>query len=192
MLRETIIFLTVVSLALVISGASSARTGDANESASNVESNIVFQDTPGARCTRLSWKDMKQPRERRTFGWRCGRSRPRQGPYLVNTAPKVDLKPSVADITLSCKNGETSASCKTDPCQLVTLKAITSDPESDSIFYTFGTTGGRIIGDGTEVVWNLNGVEPGRYTATVEVDDGCGCIAFASTNVTVAACSDCK
>lgn len=190
-MRKIIISLTVVSVALVIFGASSARRSNANESVSNGESNTVFQFTPGARCYRAPWKDMEQPPEKRTFGRRCGRSRPRQGEYLVNTAPKVELKPSVADITLSCKNGETPASCKTDPCQLVTLKATSSDAESDSILYTWTVTGGQIMGDSV-AWWNLNGAEPGTYTATVEVDDGCGCVGFTSTTVMVTACGDCK
>ena len=32
---------------------------------------------------------------------------------------------------------------------------------------------------------------PGTYTASVEVDDGCGCITSSSTSVTVANCPDC-
>src|SRR5205085_11676274 len=35
------------------------------------------------------------------------------------------------------------------------------------------------------------GVQPGTYTSTVEVDDGCGCVAFSSTTVTVAGCTGC-
>jgi hypothetical protein len=34
----------------------------------------------------------------------------------------------------------------------------------------------------------LTGVAPGTYTVTVEVDDGCGCVAFTSTTVTVNRC----
>ncbi|HEY0083834.1 MAG TPA: hypothetical protein VGB61_13655, partial [Pyrinomonadaceae bacterium] len=54
--------------------------------------------------------------------------------------------------------------------------------------YTWSTTGGRITGDGANVSWDLSGVQPGTYTASVEVDDGCGCIAFSSTTVTVERC----
>jgi hypothetical protein len=41
------------------------------------------------------------------------------------------------------------------------------------------------------VTWDLSGLAPGTYTASVEVDDGCGCISFSSTTVTIATCSDC-
>ncbi|MDT4952625.1 MAG: hypothetical protein QOJ02_763 [Acidobacteriota bacterium] len=46
-------------------------------------------------------------------------------------------------------------------------------------------------GDGANVSWDLTGVQPGTYTSTVEVDDGCGCVAFSSTTVTVAECTNC-
>jgi hypothetical protein len=59
------------------------------------------------------------------------------------------------------------------------------------LLYTYTTTGGRVTGDGANVSWDLAGVQPGTYTATVEVDDGCGCVAFSSTTVTIADCSDC-
>jgi hypothetical protein len=41
------------------------------------------------------------------------------------------------------------------------------------------------------VTWDLSGLAPGTYTASVEVDDGCGCISFSSTTVTIANCNDC-
>lgn len=35
-------------------------------------------------------------------------------------------------------------------------------------------TGGKIVGQGPNVIWDLSGVEPGTYTITAGVDDGCG------------------
>jgi hypothetical protein len=66
----------------------------------------------------------------------------------------------------------------------VPLAATASDPDGDTLLYTWSTTGGRITGDGPNATWDLSGVAPGTYTALVEVDDGCGCIAYTpSTNV---------
>jgi hypothetical protein len=59
------------------------------------------------------------------------------------------------------------------------------------LLYTYSTTGGRITGQGGTATWDLSGLGPGTYTSTVEVDDGCGCISFSSTSVTIANCSDC-
>lgn len=75
----------------------------------------------------------------------------------------------------------------TSPSQ-VTLTTSASDPDGDTLLYTYSTTGGRVTGTGPTVTWDLSGVSAGTYTATVEVDDGCGCVAFSSTTVTVNAC----
>lgn len=48
------------------------------------------------------------------------------------------------------------------------------DPENDVLTYNYNLTGGRIIGVGHRVVWDLSAVAPGTYKITVGVDDGCG------------------
>jgi hypothetical protein len=60
------------------------------------------------------------------------------------------------------------------------------------LLYTYSTTGGRIVGDGSNVTWDLSGAAPGTYTTTVEVNDGCGCISFDSKTVEVTNCTDCQ
>jgi len=76
--------------------------------------------------------------------------------------------------------------CDVGTSTTVQLSANATDPDGDTLLYTYTTTGGRVTGDGANVSWDLSGVQPGTYTATVEVDDGCGCVAFSSTTVTVA------
>jgi len=192
-MRKTFILLIALLVAATSFAFSSVSRSHANEMRAKGDAYTVIQNPPGTRCARLRWEDMEQEqlRDERTVNWRCYRSRPRQGEWLVNAPPKIELKASVPAITLSCKSGEASATCKTDPCQLVTLRANASDAESDRVLYNFSTTGGRVIGDGAEVVWNLNGVDPGTYVATAEATDGCGCVSFAETIVTVAVCKDC-
>lgn len=48
------------------------------------------------------------------------------------------------------------------------------NPDNDVLTYNYTVTGGKIVGQGAKVVWDLSGVEPGTYTITVGVDDGCG------------------
>ncbi|MBX3245385.1 MAG: hypothetical protein KF685_13115 [Acidobacteria bacterium] len=48
------------------------------------------------------------------------------------------------------------------------------DPEGDVLTYKYTVTGGRIIGTGSKVIWDLTGVLPGKYTIIAAVDDGCG------------------
>ena len=60
------------------------------------------------------------------------------------------------------------------------------------IRYRWSTSGGRIEGDGPTVTWDLAGVQPGFYKASVDIDTGSGneaCQAFASTSVLVNRCA---
>jgi len=111
--------------------------------------------------------------------------------FLPNQPPTVSLSASAGTITLPCPPGTASASCTPSANQTVQLAANATDPDGDTLLYTYSTTGGRITGDGANVSWDLTGVQPGTYTSTVEVDDGCGCVAFSSTTVTVAGCTNC-
>ncbi|HWT00569.1 MAG TPA: hypothetical protein VN256_10000 [Pyrinomonadaceae bacterium] len=122
-----------------------------------------------------------------------GRRNPRTPEFLPNQPPTVTLSASQGSITLPCPPGQTSRSgnCPTTAQGTVQLAANATDPDGDTLLYTYTTTGGRVTGDGANVSWDLSGVQPGTYTATVEVDDGCGCVAFSSTTVTIAECSDC-
>jgi hypothetical protein len=56
----------------------------------------------------------------------------------------------------------------------IEVRTSTFDPENDPLLYVYHVSGGRIIGNGPKVVWDLSGMPPGTYTITVGVDDGCG------------------
>src|SRR5262249_42518836 len=56
----------------------------------------------------------------------------------------------------------------------VSVKTTAEDPEGDVLTYSYTISGGRIIGTGANVSWNLDGAMPGTYTITAAVDDGCG------------------
>ena len=52
-------------------------------------------------------------------------------------------------------------------------------------------SGGRIVGSGANVTWDLSGVQPGTYTITSAVDNGCGfCGKTVTETITVRDC-DC-
>jgi len=111
---------------------------------------------------------------------------------VENHPPTVSVTASQARVTLAA---QCSPDMMPDPnCTptgtSVSLTANATDPDGDTLLYTWTTTGGRITGDGPNVTWDLSGVAPGTYTANVEVDDGCGCISYSSTTVTVDRC-DC-
>jgi hypothetical protein len=111
---------------------------------------------------------------------------------LPNQPPTVSLAASTATVTIgatSCPEGQMPDPNCTASSTNVQLTATASDPDGDTLLYTWSTTGGRVTGDGPNVTWDLSGAAPGTYTATVEVDDGCGCIAYANTSVTVNSCN---
>jgi hypothetical protein len=111
---------------------------------------------------------------------------------VPNSPPTVSVAASTARVTLAanCTPDMLPNPNCTPSSTSVTLTANATDPDGDTLLYTWTTTGGRITGDGANVTWDLSGAAPGTYTASVEVDDGCGCIAFSSTTVTVDRC-DC-
>jgi len=123
-----------------------------------------------------------------------GHRNAREPDVLPNQAPVISsFAASTSTITVPCREGYKSASgaCPTTVTNSVGLTTTATDPDGDTLLYTYSTTGGRITGDGANVTWDLSGLAPGTYTASVEVDDGCGCISFSSTTVTIAECSDC-
>jgi hypothetical protein len=71
-------------------------------------------------------------------------------------------------------------------------KASSTDP-TDVLTYNYTVSGGKIIGTGVTVTWDLSGVKPGEYTITAGVDNGCGiCGTTKTLTVVVKDYPDCK
>src|SRR6266704_1029599 len=60
-----------------------------------------------------------------------------------------------------------------------------SDPDNDPLTYSYTTTGGQIVGSGTNVQFDATGLQPGSYSVKCTVNDGRGGTADASGNVEV-------
>jgi hypothetical protein len=127
------------------------------------------------------------------FQFFAGHRNKREPSILPNQPPTASLAASVTTITMPCQPGShsSSGSCPATANTTVGLVTTASDPDGDTLLYSYTVTGGRITGEGANVSWDLSGVAPGTYTASVEVDDGCGCITSSTTTVTVANCGDC-
>lgn len=127
------------------------------------------------------------------FQFWAGHRDKREPSILPNQPPTAALAASAATITMPCAPGthSSSGSCPATANTTVGLTTTASDPDGDTLLYSYTVTGGRITGEGANVSWDLSGVGPGTYTASVEVDDGCGCITSSSTTVTIASCGDC-
>ena len=109
----------------------------------------------------------------------------------ANNPPELRLEASAQKIILPCGGGAAPQSCTPSESRQVRLQALASDADGDTLRYSYSATGGRIGGEGPNVTWDLTGLRPGGYTATAEVDDTCGCVAFYSVRVTVASCDGC-
>lgn len=111
-----------------------------------------------------------------------------------NLPPNVDkLTLSKTEIVVSCSNVKgTNNSCSASKPE-VTVKIEATDPENDVLTYEYTVSGGKIIGQGYNVVWDLSGVEPGNYEIKVGVNDGGGiCGATKTEMLVVKECPDCK
>ena len=128
------------------------------------------------------------------FQFFAGHRNQREPDVLPNQAPVISsFAASTSTVTVPCGPDQHSSSgnCPSSMTNSVGLTTTATDPDGDTLLYTYSATGGRITGEGSNVTWDLSGLQPGTYTASVEVDDGCGCVSFSSTTVTIANCPDC-
>ncbi len=117
-----------------------------------------------------------------------GHRNAREVPKPPNQPPTVSVSASTSSINLPCPEGPSVESCVPSASKEVQLTANATDPDNDTLLYTWSVTGGKISGEGRNVTWDLSGVNAGTYTATVEVNDGNQHTANAATTVTVALC----
>ncbi len=130
------------------------------------------------------------------FGFQvfAGHRNERLPTIFPNHEPKGALSVSTTEVTLpaTCTPPAVPDPSCAPTAATVNLSAKYTDEDGDTLYYTWSTTvpDRKVSGDGPNATLDLTGVAPGTYTVTVEVDDGCGCVAFDSKTVTVKAC-DC-
>lgn len=102
------------------------------------------------------------------------------------------LNVSDADVVRPCPPGTVSPSQCNDGSNL-SVSTTASDPEGDVLTYNYTVSGGRIVGQGANVNWDVAGLQPGTYTITAGVNDGCGvCGQTQTKTITIKECTDCK
>lgn len=79
----------------------------------------------------------------------------------------------------------TPASVVAGATDAVSLHVNASDPDGDSLTYSYTATSGTIDGTGADARWNPSGLAAGTYTATAKVDDGKGGTASCSADLKV-------
>jgi len=111
---------------------------------------------------------------------------------LLTRKPSVELQASTTKITYPCPPGgnSVSGSCPSTPNFQVALTSIAKDFNKQPS-YAYTVSGGRVDGEGSKVTWELSGLSPGSYTATVEVQDIKKHSAVSSVSVKIVNCPDC-
>src|SRR5688572_10030503 len=121
-----------------------------------------------------------------------GRRNPRLTEVENRFANVTDLVLDRTTITLPCPPGSAPRAGVTCPdSSTIVIRTVAVDPENDVLTYNYTVSGGRIVGTGANVSWDLTGLTPGTYTIVAAVDDGCGlCGQTQTRTVTVVNC-DC-
>lgn len=121
-----------------------------------------------------------------------GRRNKRQAEVLNIPANVTALTLSDSEIKLGCKPGfvpKEGQTCNDSSSVNVSTTAV--DTENDVLTYNYTVSGGRVVGTGANVSWDVGGLQPGTYTITAGVDDGCGlCGKTETKTITIAEC-DC-
>ena len=124
------------------------------------------------------------------FQFTAGRRNARKGEVVNGFANVTNLALSDTVVTTPCPPGfraAEGATCSDDLAVNVATTAV--DPENDVLTYNYTVSGGRIVGTGANVSWDLTGAQPGTYTITAGVDDSCGvCGQTQTKTITVAEC----
>lgn len=121
-----------------------------------------------------------------------GKKRQPQGiDYMINVA---SLTLSKTEIIASCSpsNMGQNDSCS-DAKRFIEILTEAVNPANDVLTYNYTISGGKIIGEGAKVIWDLSGVKPGTYTITAAADNGCGVCGYTKTKeVKVIECPNCN
>lgn len=121
----------------------------------------------------------------------AGRRNARKAEVVNKFADVTNLELSETRVTNRCPPGQRpieGQTCSDDMSVNVATTAV--DPENDVLTYNYTVSGGRVVGQGANVQWDLSGAQPGTYTITAGVDDSCGvCGKTQTKTITV---EDCK
>jgi outer membrane protein OmpA-like peptidoglycan-associated protein len=84
------------------------------------------------------------------------------------------------------------ASCSANPTSVysgsndsVAVHVTASDPDNDTLTYSYTATGGNVAGTGPDARFSTSGLAEGNYTVNAKVDDGRGGTATCSTDISV-------
>lgn len=104
----------------------------------------------------------------------------RGGFASASTDIRVEPKPNHPP-TISCSADHPAVIAG----ERVHISTNASDPDGDTLTYTWHANAGQIVGSGSAVDFDTTGLAPGTYSVTVRVDDGRGGAADCSSSIDV-------
>jgi hypothetical protein len=113
--------------------------------------------------------------------------------FIYETEPVCILRnmPAVID-KVSLSTSEILFNSKNEN-KKISVDVSATDAENDVLTYIYKVSGGKIIGQGSRVLWDLSDVKPGTYTITAGIDDGAGIKSEMTTKtVVIKECPDCS
>lgn len=128
------------------------------------------------------------------FSISAGRRNVRTGDVTKQFANVDSVTLNNKTIITPCPPGTRAkeGACSTNSTVGVSTKASSSDA-TDVLTYNYTVSGGRVVGSGANVTWDLSGVKPGTYTITAGADNGCGvCGTTKTETITVQQCTECE
>jgi hypothetical protein len=113
---------------------------------------------------------------------------PAEIPRPIPDVTSVTL--SSREIVLPCQEGYIPREGENCPDNTtISLSTTATNPENEVLVYQYTVSGGRIVGQGANVTWDLSGVRAGTYTVTTAVDNGCGfCGKTVTETITIREC----
>jgi hypothetical protein len=160
---------------------------------------------PGGSCTLTCTASDPDEDDTITYAWSATAGAiTGTGSTAIWTAPATEGTYIISVIVSDDKGGTATESCDIEvantppvitslapgatavgPGGSCTVTCTASDPDGDTITYTWSATGGAISGTGSTVTWTAPATE-GTYTITVSVSDDKGGTATGSCNIEVA------
>ncbi|HEY0429565.1 MAG TPA: TIR domain-containing protein [Pyrinomonadaceae bacterium] len=128
------------------------------------------QEEPAA--SNQTEKDKKPNVFQRFFKWLRKLFRGKKPP-VTNLPPSIQgVSLSESEIYMLCSFGQKPRSGQCNDNSTVSVNTAATDADGDTLQYQYTVSGGRIVGSGTNVTWDLSSTGEGTYTITVSVDDG--------------------
>ncbi len=122
----------------------------------------------------------------------AGRRNSRKAEQINKPADVTDVRLSETRVTGKCQPGfQPREGTTCSDTETVNVATTAVDPENDVLTYNYTVSGGRIVGQGANVQWDLSGAQAGTYTITVGVDDSCGVCGKTQTKTIEVANCDC-